>query len=268
MTIPSNMMIDLSIQYCTDLPKVSHELLENPRSSRSQAEAEHESAITQLQNALQYAASAPREIFDHASNHVELCMRREQDARNKLESSTPSISFSRTRPPNPFVVVSLDEDHATDSPLVFTKSIRATSRPLWRESFQSVPLGRYAQHVISRERNEYGDANYRPSRLLFSVYDDDAVPVQGMPRESDRVWKRCTPHRGTLLGTASVNIGTLFRNVNGHEFEVELPIRLHSRRNATRNNPVLTVRMKTTAGTHFHDYTYCNRGFRPSRYYL
>lgn len=266
-SIPFQTTVDLTILHCTDLPHVDHPIGRNLRTSRRNVEREHKEAVMMLQNALSYAESAPSEIFDQTSRHVTICMEREQAARQALENSASSIRFSRSRLPNPFVVVTVEEDHEGDRPFVFSKTIRETSRPLWRESFRSVPLGTYMQHVINRERNEYGDRNYRPSRLVFSIYDDDAVPVQGVPRESDTVWKRYTPHRGTLLGTAHLSIDSLRSRLNMPEFEIELPIRSNSRRTSTRNNQSLTVKMKLSARIPHHDFGCHRRNFHQMNYY-
>ncbi len=267
MSIPSQAVLDLTILHCTSLPPIDHELKPHSPSCWQNAEIAHRRALDSLQEALKYASSAPPEMYDEASNYVERCMNYERTTRAQLESAGSQVRFSRRRLPNPFVVVSLDEDHEGDRPLAFSKSIRETSRPLWRETFSNIPLGRYVQYVVNRERNEYNDRNYRPSRLVFSIYDDDAVPVQGVPHESDGVWKRYTPRRGTLLATAEVRIECLLRRTNSAEFELELPLRTHSRGSSRRNDQCLTVKMKLSDWTACNDYGHGNRHFCHVHYY-
>ena len=108
--------------------------------------------------------------------------------------------------PNPFIIVTLDEDDGSTDVIAHTKTYRDTRRVLWQEDFKDIPLGLLAHGKWGRKLLKSGkQVSYCPSRLNFWIYHEDQTSDQ--PCRSS--WKSDTPQRDHLLGQSYLSFEAL-----------------------------------------------------------
>lgn len=108
--------------------------------------------------------------------------------------------------PNPFIIVTLDEDDGSTDVIAHTKTYRKTRRVLWQEDFQDIPLGLLAHGKWGRKLLKSGkQISYCPSRLNFWIYHEDKTS----DTSSRSSWKSDTPQRDHLLGRSYLSFEVL-----------------------------------------------------------
>lgn len=129
------------------------------------------------------------------------------DAEDKLEQLIPGCrDESEGSSPNPFVIVSLDEDDGGSAVIARTKTYRNTTRVLWQEDFKDIPLGLLAYGKWGRKMLTSGKkVSYCPSLLNFWLYHEKA----GSENCSKSSWKSDAPKRDHFIGRASLNFHIL-----------------------------------------------------------
>ncbi len=151
--------------------------------------------------------------------------------------------------PNPFVVIAIDDEEDKDTkPMLYTKAVRDTTNPIWKEKFDEFPLEMYLTGKTCYEVFHNSDENYRPQKLVFYIYHDDGVKEKGKekPKKSDDSWKRDNPQREVLIGKAEWDWFDVCRKVGCADFEKEFVI-MHPHTHKKIKDAFLTIKVRLCA---------------------
>lgn len=217
----------LSIQCCTNLKKIEKASTNSdepdPKNLLEAAEDEIKIILSKITEAGGNPGDALYKRLEKAYKMKEAALARRDDNPGVPpgDSETPKVV------PNPYVVMSFDEDEEDDTtrPMLHTKALRKDTNPIWRERFEEFPIGLYECDKRAFEIFD-GDEDYQPQNLTFTIYHDDGVPnpKTNKPELSDESWKRDTPSRKVPIGKAEWEYFDLCRKVNCPEFTKDLPV--------------------------------------------
>lgn len=129
------------------------------------------------------------------------------DAQQKLQKLVSGCGSQGGKcTPNPFIIVTLDEDDGSRDVIAYTKTYRNTRRVLWQEDFEDIPLGLLANGKWGRKLLESGKhMSYCPSRLNFWIYHEDETSETSCQSS----WKSDAPRRDYLLGRSYLSFQVL-----------------------------------------------------------
>lgn len=168
--------------------------------------------------------------------------------------------------PNPFVTITIDDEEDKDvKPMLFTKAVRGTTNPIWKEKFEEFPLEMYLTGKMCHESFHNGCDNYRPQKLVFHIYHDDGVQDSKKVPKDDEVdsWKRDKPQRELMIGKAEWDWFDLCRRVGCPEFEKEFQI-MHPYTHKRIKDAFITVKVRLCAPKIVH----CMHGVKFNGKYL
>lgn len=245
MSLPSKTVMSLTVSCCTGLEK----LCDTNTSGWSPIRQEAENMVKDAKRALQKEF---RDASDAHDDHIALYMKRVTRAQSNLEKAEARLKNVADGDdkvvPNPFVVISVDGD-SDDSvpPMLYTKVIRETRAPIWKEKFDRFPLGMYLTGRIAHETYHNEEPDYRPRNICFTIYHDDAIPDQhNSPKVTDDSWKRTRPQKDIAIGVATWDFSDICRFVGCPEFEKDLSV-FNPKTNKKIKGATLTIKAKLSA---------------------
>lgn len=220
MSLPKNTKMCLIVSYGTGLEKLVDTNTHGRQVSRTDAENKVEDAKYQLQK--EYRMAGDADDISHAIKRVTYA----QTRLGRAEAQLKNVAGADDKVvPNPFVVVSIDGNDEDVRPMLYTKVIRGTCNPIWKEKFEQFPLGMYLTGKTGYEMYHNDEPNYRPRNLVFYIYHDDAIPDnKNRPKESDETWERDNPQQGIPIGKAIWNFEEICRYVDCGVFEKDLQV--------------------------------------------
>lgn len=246
MALPARTKMWLNVACCTGLGKLSDTNGGSEKLDKTEADNKVKDAKKNLQKAF-------KEAGDAEDDKIAGMQKKVQKAQKELvmaEAKQKNVADGDDKVvPNPFVVVSIDGDDDDDiPPMLYTKAIRETSNPIWKEKFDEFPLEMYLTGKKAYEMYHNEDKNYRPQNLVFYIYHDNAVPDEktNKPKESDDNWKRDKPQRDIPIGKATWEFHDLCRKVGCPEFEKDIPI-FNPKTSKKIKDAVLTIKVRLCA---------------------
>lgn len=221
MILPEGTKLSLTVVCCTGLKKLTAE--DCGLEHREVAQQDFDRAQANLQEAFQAAAQATPETLPRAQQTVQRANRQLAHARSRLRA-TPDGEIVET-PPNPFVIVTVDEYNRDASAILFTRVIRACTSPIWKDTFENFPLAAHLRFRQELVKFDGGDPTFTPRALVFSIYHDDALPdCNDHPPVDCDLWKRELPRRSRLIGRASWDFDDIRRKLYCPTFERNLDV--------------------------------------------
>eukprot|EP00171_Calliarthron_tuberculosum_P011277 IDg11277t1 len=229
MMLPPRTELWLTVICCTSLKRLKAKDMPSDHPTREEALKAYKDAHQSLQDAFKKAAEAGHCHTAQARKLVDKYTKEFDVATAQLQSipEDEDDGVNTKIMPNPFVVVTIDEDNPDDKqPMIVTKSVRATTNPIWKEEYKEVPFEMYLTGKRAYEMFQNKDKNYRPHALVFSIYHDDGVPEKknNKPSESDDSWKRDAPRRTKLIGKAVWEFTNIGRKIGCPGFEKEIEV--------------------------------------------
>lgn len=253
MSVPPRTNMTLTINYCTGLNNISQKDIPHNSQDYDAVQLGFESAQAELLNAYANAAAHGCRKIDSSFRHVKQKEKKFEQARLMMENIYSEDSTSTNMLPNPFLLVSFDEDNEDVDPLILTRSLRATTSPLWKERFDQIPLEVSIAYKRARHAYKNNCGEYTPSSLVFSIYHDDAMlnDARGSPQPGNSCWKRSTPNRTLLLGTARWSFQDISRCIGEPEFEKEFAL-IDPRSGRIMRDAILNIKVQLDAPRIIH----------------
>ncbi len=228
---------------CRGVPKLIG--YNNVEEAREQRKSEFEEAHRRVTEAYETWIRAER------SGHAERAVGQLSQRITELEAAQEQYQNGREKStPNPYVVVALDERDQESTAMMHTAACRATCNPLFNHKFASFPLGEYSVGRRAMAKYQYRDMNYTPKRLVFLVFHDDGMPVDGVPGSiREERWERASANqRQTLLARAVWDLRELIQILNCPN-EVTRALPLFNVRSGNKiQDAELTIRARATSG--------------------
>lgn len=246
MSLPDGTKLTLTVVCCTGLKKLTAEETGCGVARREDAQERYDRAQEELMAAYADAAQAGPDGLAHAQRMVQRANRTLVAAQARLRS-TPDGELVET-PPNPFVIVTLDEYNGDAPAMLYTKAVRADTSPIWKHTFNEFPLAAHVDYRRELERYEGADSRYSPRALVFSIYHDDALPdCNDYPALDEESWIRPdSPRRSRLLCRASWDFTDIRRRLGRATFERNLDVIDPCNGRKLRNGK-LTIRARIVA---------------------
>lgn len=228
-SLPPRTELSLSVICCTALKRLEAKDMPSGHPSREEAQQRYDEAQQSLMEAYAVAAQGGSPGLTRAQRQVERLSQEFEAARARLNSVPEDEDDGDNTKimPNPFVVVTIDEDDPDDKrPMIFTKTVRGTTNPIWKEQYKDIPFEMYLTGKRAYEMFQNEDKDYRPHALIFSIYHDDGVPEtkKNEPCKTDDSWTRDHPRRTKLIGKAVWEFSDIGRKIGCPGFEKEIEV--------------------------------------------
>ena len=245
MCLPEDTCLWLTISMCKGVPKLEgFQDDREGRAMRQNAWEKFKQAEERMKDACLHCLNLDRD--EYTESLIATINQRSAELQAAREEYFRSSS---DRPPNPFVVVTLDERDIDSTPMLHTQACRATCNPLFNHKFRSFPLGEYSVGRRAMAKFHDRDMDYVPRKLIFLVFHDEGYCIDGVPRSIDEErWTRASAtQRHVLLARAEWDVEDLIRIINCPN-EVTRNLPLYCRNGSKILDSELEIRVRVTSG--------------------